>query len=59
MSRRHGKRLDDEPDLRAQTSFWGYSLKRQSRGGEHAIQTTTFMANNEVTNQSVVQQEVI
>jgi hypothetical protein len=32
----HGNRMDGAPDLRAQTSFWGYSLKLPSRESENA-----------------------
>jgi hypothetical protein len=32
----HGKKGDDALDLRAQTTFWGYSLKLPTRESEHA-----------------------
>jgi hypothetical protein len=32
----HGNRLEDAPDLRARTSFWGYSLKLPSRESDSA-----------------------
>lgn len=31
----HSEKLDDEPDLRARTSFWGYSLKLPNRQAEN------------------------
>lgn len=32
----HGKKGDEEVDLRAQTTFWGYSLKIPTHDSEHA-----------------------
>ena len=44
----HGNRLDDEPDLRAQTSFWGYSLKLPSHDSENtAIQIDNVTDNSD------------
>jgi hypothetical protein len=49
----HGNRLDDEPDLRAQTSFWGYSLKLPS----HEAENTAIQIDN-VTDNSDQSQDV-
>ena len=49
----HGNRLDDEPDLRARTSFWGYSLKLPS----HEAENTTILIDN-VTDNSDSSQDV-
>ncbi|HET6217521.1 MAG TPA: hypothetical protein VFE27_10925 [Acidobacteriaceae bacterium] len=44
----HGNRLDDEPDLRARTSFWGYSLKLPSHESENtAIQIDNVTDNSD------------
>jgi hypothetical protein len=32
----HGNKMEDAPDVRARTSFWGYSLKLPSRDSENA-----------------------
>jgi hypothetical protein len=32
----HGNKMEDAPDLRARTSFWGYSLKLPSRESDNA-----------------------
>jgi hypothetical protein len=49
----HGNRLDDEPDLRARTSFWGYSLKPPS----HEAENTTIQI-DDVTDNSDASQDV-
>jgi hypothetical protein len=49
----HSNRLDDEPDLRAQTSFWGYSLKLPS----HETENTAIQIDN-VTDNSDQSQDV-
>jgi len=49
----HGNRLDDQPDLRAQTSFWGYSLKLPS----HEAENTAIQIDN-VTDNSDQSQDV-
>ena len=49
----HSEKLDDEPDLRARTSFWGYSLKLPS----HQAENTTIQIDN-VTDNSDASQDV-
>jgi len=44
----HSEKLDDEPDLRARTSFWGYSLKLPSHQSENtAIQIDDVTDNSD------------
>ena len=49
----HRNRLDDEPELRARTSFWGYSLKLPSHETEN-----TAIRIDDVTDQSDAAQDV-
>jgi hypothetical protein len=46
----HSEKLDDEPDLRARTSFWGYSLKLPSHNAENtAIQIDNVTDNSDAS----------
>ena len=46
----HSEKLDDEPDLRARTSFWGYSLKLPTHNAENtAIQIDNVTDNSDAT----------
>jgi hypothetical protein len=49
----HRNRLDDEPELRARTSFWGYSLKLPSHDTEN-----TAIRIDDVTDKSDAAQDV-
>jgi hypothetical protein len=46
----HSEKLDDEPDLRARTSFWGYSLKLPTHNAENtAIQIDNVTDNSDAS----------
>ena len=49
----HRNRLDDEPELRARTSFWGYSLKSPSHEAEN-----TAIRIDDVTDQTRAAEDV-
>ena len=46
----HGNKMDGDPDLRARTSFWGYSLKLPSHDSENAtIQIDNVIDNSDAS----------
>ena len=51
VEEKHGSRMDGEPDLRARTSFWGYSLKLPS----HEAENTAIQIDNVIDNSDTAQ----